>query len=203
MDMKAQKFGVEIEMTGLTRATAAEVLAEHFGTAPRHVGGSYDEYAVLDEQGRKWKLVSDGSISAEVKRGSSRIPTNDYAYKVEFVTPICDYDDITAIQEIVRKLRSAGAVSNSSCGMHVHVDASPFNANALRNLTNIMAAKEDLIYKALQVEVDREHRFCNKTDTRWLEELNRVKPKTLEEVSEIWYKQQPDGDRGSQDHYHR
>lgn len=30
-----------------------------------------------------------------------------------------------------------------------HIDASPFDANTLRNITNIMAAKEDLIYKAM------------------------------------------------------
>jgi hypothetical protein len=44
-----------------------------------------------------------------------------------------------------------------------------------------------LIYKTLQVDVAREHRFCKKTDTRWLEELNQSKPHTLSEVKRIWY----------------
>jgi hypothetical protein len=82
------------------------------------------------------------------------------------------------------------------------VDASPFDANSLRNITNIMAAKEDLIYKALRVEVDREHSYCKKTDYSWLEELNRRKPKTLEAVSRIWYEQQPDNVHGAHNHYH-
>ena len=60
----------------------------------------------------------------------------------------------------MRKLREAGALANSSCGIHVHIDASPFDARTLRNITNIMAAKEDLIYKALQVSVARQNRWC-------------------------------------------
>ena len=47
----------------------------------------------------------------------------------------------------------------------------------LRNITNIMAAKEDLIYKALGVSVNRQHRLCQPVDTRFLEELNRRKTK--------------------------
>jgi hypothetical protein len=61
-----------------------------------------------------------------------------------------------------------------------------------------MASKEDLIYKALQVHVDREHHYCQKVDYRFLEELNRKKPKTLEAVKDIWY----NGDDGSRQHYH-
>ena len=34
--MFSSKFGIEIEMTGITRGRAAKVVAEHFGTeAPR------------------------------------------------------------------------------------------------------------------------------------------------------------------------
>ncbi len=45
--------------------------------------------------------------------------------------------------------------------MHCHVDASVHTVKTLRNIVNIMAAKEDLPYKALQVNVDRE-RYCKK-----------------------------------------
>ena len=41
--MKTQRFGVEIEMTGITRVRAAEVAARFFGEGARleHKGGSY------------------------------------------------------------------------------------------------------------------------------------------------------------------
>jgi hypothetical protein len=201
MDMKDQRFGIEIEFTGITREDAAKITARYFGTQAHFDGTFYDVYSALDMQGRKWKFVSDSSISAEKKSGQSVISA-DSEYRVELVSPICRYEDIPDIQELVRKLREAGAFSNKSCGIHVHVDASPFDANSLRNITNIMASKEDLIYKALQVDVSREHSYCKKTDLSWLEELNRRKPKTHEAVSRIWYSQNRDSIHGNHEHYH-
>ena len=41
MDMREQKFGIEIEMTGITRQRAAEAVAELFGTRAVYDGGYY------------------------------------------------------------------------------------------------------------------------------------------------------------------
>lgn len=181
--MRDQNFGLECEFTGISRQRAAEVIAEYFGTQYRHEGGSYDTYSVPDSQGRSWKLVSDASID-EVSRDGGYA---DSTYRVELVTPICVYDDIPTIQEILRRLRGAHAVANDSCGVHIHVSAAPHTAQSLRNLTNIMASKEDMIYRALKVHPDREHEYCKKMDNRFLDEINRKKPQTLEDVSRIWY----------------
>ena len=197
MDMKKQRFGIEIEMTGVTREQAAKVAAAHFGTESFYDGTFYHTYSALDSQGRKWKFLSDGSITPQRKAGRQTVSASD-EYKTEMVSPICRWEDIETVQELTRKLREAGAITNSSCGIHVHVDASPFDANTLRNITNIMAAKEDLIYKALQVTVARQHRWCKPVESRFLEELNRRRPKTLDQVSRIWY----DGSDGRHEHYH-
>ena len=193
MDMKEQRFGIEIEMTGITRKAAADIAAAYFGTSANFDGTYYNTYSALDSQGRKWKFMSDSSISAQKKSGRQTVAASD-DYKTEMVSPICRWEDIEKVQELIRKLREVGAIANDSCGIHVHVDASPFNPNTLRNITNIMASKEDLIYKALQVTVARQHRWCKPVDARFLEELNRRKPKTLNEVSRIWYN---GGDRSS------
>ena len=37
-------------------------------------------------------------------------------YKVEFVSPICEYADIPVIQELIRQLRHAGAVAGKNTG---------------------------------------------------------------------------------------
>jgi hypothetical protein len=190
--MRDQKFGREVELTGLTRRKAAEVAAAYFGTTATSEGTYYDVWSAPDSQGRKWKFVSDGSISIESRRRGQE------AEAVELVSPICGYEDIATVQELVRKLREAGALANDSCGIHVHINAAPYNAQKLRNLTNIMASKEDLIYKALQVTVSREHDYCQKVDSRFLDELNRRKPHTLEAVKNIWY----NGSDGSDSHYH-
>ena len=46
--MKSQRFGIEIEMTGLTRRSAALIIAKHFDTGFRHERGVYDTYSVCD-----------------------------------------------------------------------------------------------------------------------------------------------------------
>lgn len=182
--MKNQRFGIEIEMTGLTRKEASEIIALHFSSLSIHEGGGYDTYSVSDQHGRKWKIVSDASITPQCGNRS----TMNREYKVEMVSPICKYDDIEDIQEIVRKLRTEGnAKVNKSCGIHIHVDATPHDARSLRNITNIMYSKEDLIYKALQVDVRREHRYCKKVDESFIEKLNKRKPKDISQVENIWY----------------
>ncbi len=195
MDMREQKFGIEIELTGITRQKAAEVIGRYLGRESQYDGGYYEEYSVRDEQGRKWKVMYDSSIVA-VKKDGSRAGDE---YKVELVSPICEYADIPTIQEIVRQLRHSGAVAGEKCGIHVHVNAAPYTARTLRNITNIMYSKEDLIYKALQVNVEREHSYCRKVEESFLQELNRKKPKTLEQVSDIWYK----GTEERWKHYHK
>ena len=190
--MRSQNFGIEIEMTGLTRCAAAKIVAGHFGSEAVHVGGAYDSYTIRDNQNRQWKIVSDASIHCRNRRNESA--SRDYS--VEFVSPICRYEDIETIQEIVRKLRSGGAKVNDSCGIHVHVDASSHTPKTLRNIVNIMAAKEDLLYKALQVQVERED-YCKKADTRFLDELNHRKPKSMSEVERLWY----NGSSGRYHHY--
>ncbi len=190
--MRSQRFGVEIEMTGLTRAAAAQAVAGYFHTTATHVGGFYDAYSVRDGQDRQWKFVSDASIRPEARRGQSA----GSAYKVEFVSPICKYEDIETLQALIRTLREAGAKVNDSCGIHVHVDASAHDAKTLRNIVNIMAAKEDLLYKALGVEVEREH-YCQKADTGFLDRMNHRRPKTMDELEHIWY----NGRGNKYDHY--
>ena len=196
MDLKDQRFGIEIEMTGITRQNAAEVCAEYFGTRSSYIGTYYDTYAALDSQGRQWKFMSDGSIDAERKEGRGRVSASK-EYRTEMVSPICQYEDIVPIQEIIRRLKENGAITNGSCGIHVHIDASPFDARTLRNITNIMASKEDLIYKALGVSVARQNRWCKPVESRFLEELNNRRPRSMQDVERIWY----NGESRSDEHY--
>lgn len=181
--MKDQYFGIELEMTGLTRRTAAGIIAKHFESEARRIYDHYDTYTVMDQEGRKWKVMSDASIRAY--RGRSRVYDNEY--KVEVVSPICEYKDIETIQKIARSLRKEHAKVNSSCGIHIHVDASKHDARSLRNITNIMYSKEDLIYKALKINVSREHNYCRKVDESFIQKLNGAKPTSLERVKDIWY----------------
>ena len=154
--MRNQTFGIEIEMTGLTRYEAATTIAAYFGTTEYYRGGTYSTYEVKDQTGRVWKLMSDASIRAE-KKGRG-IATTDH--RVELVSPICRYGDIETIQELVRELRKAGMMVNETTGIHVHIGANGHTARSLKNIVNIMASKEDLLFKALQVRPERIDKWC-------------------------------------------
>ena len=52
IDLRDQYFGTEIEMTGITRQRAAQVVAEMFGTDYYH-RISYDSWCVRDQQGKE------------------------------------------------------------------------------------------------------------------------------------------------------
>ncbi len=182
--MKNQNFGIEIELTGITRKEAATVMSNYFGNrGVSNEGGSYDTYCAFDQQGRKWKAMSDASIRKETKDGNA---TQDRAYSCEIVSPICQYADIETVQEIVRLLRKAGARVNNSCGIHVHIDAAPHTAQSLRNLANIFASREEMLVHALGIESARMN-YCKKADGEFMKRLNAAKPSTRIQLQGIWY----------------
>ena len=198
--IKDQCFGVEVEMTGITRAQAAQALAEYFGTTARHTGGGYDAWTVRDQERKDWKLMSDGSIKGEYKTTSGYRKTNDSDYRVEMVTPKLTYAELPKFQECVRQVRKAGAKVNSSCGLHVHVDASNHNRQSLKNLIGIMYSKEDILFKALQVNEDRASRWCQKVREPMLRQartLSSDETTDLTQLEDIWYQ----GHNGSSEHY--
>lgn len=192
--IKDQCFGVEVEMTGITREQAAWALADYFGSEPQYQGGTYGTWIVNDPRRQTWKLVSDSSILAERKTSSGYevIPDDDEGrdYWVEMVTPKLTYDELPVLQECVRRVRQAGAKVNSSCGIHVHVDAANHNRQSLKNLIGIMFSKEDILFKALQVNEERAKRWCKKVREPMLRQaraLSADETKDLTELERIWY----------------
>ncbi len=194
--MRTQRFGIEIEMTGITREKAAKVIAEYFGTESFYIGTYYETYGAKDRQGRTWKATYDSSIIAQKKERGRTVSANEN-YKCEIVSPILTYEDMADLQEVVRQLRHSGAFVNNQCGIHIHVDASRYTPQTLRNLVNIIASKEDILYKALQIDPAR-LRWCKKTNERLLETINRKKPETMEALKDIWY---AGSSRGRNEHY--
>lgn len=186
--MKNQTIGVEIEMTGITKAKVAEVTASFLeGRIAREYDG-YDTYKIIARDQRVWKIMNDASIKTRKNVNGKLKTITSRDYSVELVTPILNYEDIETLQELIRKLRKAGAVSDSEfqCGIHVHIGAKNHTPNTLKNLVNLMAAKEDLIYKSLEIDPQRV-RWCKKVNENLIETINKKKPKTLEQLEDIWY----------------
>ncbi len=51
-------------------------------------------------------------------------------------------------------------------------------------LTNLMASKEDLIYKSLEIDPARV-RYCQKVNKNLIKTINKKKPKTLKQLVDI------------------
>ena len=197
--LKNQLFGVEVEMTGITREKAARLVAEVLRTTPSHPESNcYHTRTIADRAARKWKIMRDSSIEAIRNDGTSE-PLDEY--RVEFVTPPLNYSDIELLQNIIRKLRENGAKAHSSCGIHIHVDGANHTAVSLRRLVNFMTARQDLIYEALQIG-DRESNWCHKLNKTLLDAMKKDKNLTKEKAEEIWYSRANDGYCGGIDHQH-
>ena len=192
-EAKKQTIGVEVEMNNITRREAARVAAEYFGTGryedtARRNG--YFTWSAWDAQGREWKFQKDVSIAGPDSQ------------KCEMVTPILTYSDMDTLQELVRRLRRAGAKSDATrgCGVHIHIGAKGHTAQTLRNLANIMASHESLIAEALDLDRYRMSRYCRTVDPNFLKQLNKKKPQDMATLADIWYGTQ-DADYGRSHHY--
>ena len=192
-EMKKQTIGVEVEMNNITRKEAAMLAATFFGTGryedtARRNG--YYTWSAWDAQGREWKFQRDVSIAG---------PDDE---KCEMVTPILTWDDIETLQELCRQLRHKGAKSYATrgCGVHIHIGANGHTPQTLRNLANIMASHEDLLTKALKLDIARVSRYCRSVNRVFLSRVNQKKPKTMSELADIWYNTQ-NASYGRDQHY--
>ena len=192
-EMKKQTIGVEVEMNSITREKAARLAAEFFGTRRYENTAAHNGYctwSVWDADGREWKFQKDVSIAG---------PDSE---KCEMVTPILTYADMETLQELVRRLRKAGAKSDATrgCGVHIHIGLGEHNPQTLRNLANIMASHENLLADALKLDAGRIHHYCRTVDPGFLTKLNAEKPKTMAELADIWYSGN-NADCGRSQHY--
>ena len=179
-EMKKQTIGVEVEMNRITREKAAKLAADFFGTGRYEYTArrnGYETWSAWDANGREWKFQKDVSISG---------PDSE---KCEMVTPILTYDDMEFLQEIIRRLRKAGARSDATrgCGVHIHIGAKGHTPQTLRNLANIMASHEQLLTESLALDHYRVGRYCRPVDEDFLKAVNKKKPKTMSQLADIWY----------------
>ena len=187
-----QKFGVEVEMYGITRAKAAVVVKTTLETWSNETYQISGPGAHLDERcihpafcwaaDQVWRIESDASIKAA-----------SVNQRVELVSPVLTWYQMPVLQQIIRDLRAAGAKSDPAhlCGVHVHVDGAGHTARSLMNLTNIMASHEQLLIRAIGVDPARISAYCRTVNPTFLRWLNVRQPRTLAELKNLWYSAQP------------
>lgn len=195
-----RRFGVEVEMTNISRPHAARVCRETLAAAhpDRRYSivrvPSYDTRRVTElypnGKFRHWDFMSDSSVHV---RGEGM---------AEFVTPLLDWSDMEDLQALIRAFREAGALSNPAyeCGVHIHVDAADLDAAQLKNLANLCASHEELLMEATNLDPSR-RTWCAPIHPRFLAEINRRKIRDLEDMKLTWYEMNT-GVRADRSHEH-
>jgi hypothetical protein len=149
--------------------------------------------------------MRDSSIRPEVSVRGQHHPIEEGRtrgdHRCEVVTPILQYEDLETLQEIVRKLREAGAIANSSCGIHVHVDGANHTPDSLTRLINFAVGRQDLFYEALEIG-DRANRWCKKINANLLAAMKHERVRTRQSMERIWYSALNDGHTGGICHAH-
>ena len=191
-EIKKRRFGVEVEMYDIRRRHACEYVAQYFNNMDSvcNVGGTYNKWTCEDGLGRTWTFMSDSSI-------------RDYNDGCEMVTPLLNYEDLPALQDIIRLLRKNGAGSNPEhgCGVHIHVDVDDLDVKGLINLTNLIASHEALMNDAINTDTDRSDRWARAVHSEFLKAINRQKPETKEQLKHLWYSTQGYSDNECREHY--
>lgn len=174
-------IGVEVEMNNITRQKAAKVAAGFFGTGRFENTAwrnNYMTWSAWDAQGREWKFSRDISIHG---------PDDE---KCECISPLLQYEDIPLLQELLRQLRHAGAVSNPSvgAGIHIHISRKEgFSVREVKNIVNIMAAHETQIGRAIRIDARRTGQYCRTVNPKFLDLMHRRNPKTMADLQDCWY----------------
>ena len=117
-----RKFGVELELVGITREQAVRALTG--------VGITVREEGYNHETRRHWKIVSDSSVMGGF----------------EVVSPVLqDEAGLDEVRKAATALDDMGATANRSCGYHVHLDAGDLTANDIRAIVTRYADHESEI----------------------------------------------------------
>jgi len=178
MELHELRFGIEIETIRKTREEVARAIHSVVGGLMTHVEGSptYDPWQVEDRQGRKWQVVADGSL------------TNTAPHlRAEVVSPVLNYSDLNELQDVVRAIRAIGAKVDNQCGIHIHVDAAPFDGHKLGNLAKMIFKQEPLILHALGISERRLERYTKPVSEELIKKIEREHPRTKDHLNRIWY----------------
>lgn len=138
-----RKFGVEIEMFGVSPSKIVQALSA--------AGISVYYQGYTHEVMNSWKIVPDGSLSGN--------------YAVELVSPpLKGAAGLTEVETVMAVLVAAGGRVNNSCGFHVHHDSNDLTADAARGVLKLYA-KFEAVIDNLVAPSRRNNTFCRSLRT--------------------------------------
>lgn len=157
---RGRKFGVELEIVGITRAVAMDVLS-NAGISVVDLG-SYTHRV-----SQSWKVVTDASLSNSRMDGACEVVS----------PPLRGRAGFEALKTVMEALSAAGARVNVSCGTHVHHDINDLTgaqvADLLAFYVNRQAAFDQVVAPSR-----RDGRWCHSWSRGELENVLAVLRRT-------------------------
>ena len=124
------RYGVELEII-IPNGKADGFTYESIAQAITNLGIRVDYKGYSHETVDYWKLVTDASVKA-----------TDHDLCFELVSPILQGDDgLANLRSLMENVRTLGIDTNSSCGFHVHVDASKGELQAVPSMGTVNGLK--------------------------------------------------------------
>ena len=180
--MQTMTFGVELEYERISLDRAAAAVAEAVGGTPVYEGGHYSKRTVTLPDGRKWTIMTDGSLNTGC----------------ETVSPVCTLADMEMVQKVVRALRGAGARAEATCGLHVHVGAKDMSCAAAANLAKMWYMQENFMVKGCGTRAARLYHYTRQTAKPFTDALAKMGADvTWEKFADAYYR----GVYGRNSHY--
>ena len=162
------RYGIEIEMLGVSLSAVAKRVAQVLGGTVTQRGAFHDELRVRDKLGRLWEVKPDSGA-------------------VEVASPILENAlDLNMVQRIARGLQD-DAELDASVGLHIHIDGKRFSPANLSQLMALLTRHESVLYNALQVRSERRDAFCQALRTHVVRDVIAAHPKTMDALQDIYH----------------
>ena len=149
--MRWKKYCIEMDMTGITRKAAAEILADIFQT-DYNFQSDENYYEVKDSTEKTWRIYSSDSIKAEKYSGEKVVGAN-YMYQVKLLSPFLYENEFPMLEKALEQLELRGAIVNDSTKINLLLDVSCIEnwEKYQTNLENLYESKGELFQKALDI----------------------------------------------------
>ena len=192
------KFGVELELVierGARDGFDYQALAENLTTALIASADSVEYDSTLQvkfcgythDTTDYWKIVTDSSIKT----------TNADDLAMELVSPVLQGErGLEQMRYMLQALRMLGIATNTTCGFHVHLDASSISLDSLKRIAQCFCALEDafdlLVARSWESLSSRhrsanQNRYCQSNRLAFGEMSNLQRWQKIDEARTISY----------------
>lgn len=152
--MRWKRYRVNLELTGMTRKRAAEIMGELFQMKAEYSFDG-DKYTVKDSREREWIVAPGENIRSERYMNGRMVGAN-HLYHMKICSPLLYESDFDMLSKVVTGLDLGGAVTNETTNLIITLEAIGIKNKERyqKNLENIFAGKGALFQKALDREFD-------------------------------------------------